>query len=178
MFLASKYEEVYPPCVADFTYITADTYTPKQICEMEQSILISLDYRINKPFSLQFLRRYSRVTNSTIIEHSMAKFILEKAMMDCYLVTIRPSLRAVGSLVLAYEILRSKHAKESIEQLRKYTDFTSQEVISIKRKLRSNLDVSVNVTKLDAVVKKYSSKELMEVAKYVGAKSKKKFVKK
>lgn len=31
MFVAAKYEEIYPPSVRDFTYITDNTYTKKQV---------------------------------------------------------------------------------------------------------------------------------------------------
>ena len=32
MYLAAKFEEIYPPEVADFVYITDDTYTKLQVC--------------------------------------------------------------------------------------------------------------------------------------------------
>ncbi len=32
MFLAAKFEEIYPPEVGDFVYITDDTYTKIQVC--------------------------------------------------------------------------------------------------------------------------------------------------
>ena len=31
MFIAAKYEEIYPPDVAEFVYITDDTYNKKQV---------------------------------------------------------------------------------------------------------------------------------------------------
>lgn len=39
LFIASKYEELYPPEVKDFAFITDDTYTKHQIIEMEKHIL-------------------------------------------------------------------------------------------------------------------------------------------
>ena len=171
MFLASKYEEIFPPCITDFIFVTADAYTSRQVRDMELNILLSLDYRINKPFSLQFLRRYSRITNSTVIEHSMAKFILEKAMMDDNLVSIRPSLRAASALVLAQQILNSKRCRESLKFLVKYTNFTDNELIEVKSKLKVNLTAPpLKITKVDSVVQKYSSKVFMEVARHAGTK--------
>ena len=32
MLIASKFEEIYPPEVSEFVYITDDTYTAKQVC--------------------------------------------------------------------------------------------------------------------------------------------------
>lgn len=39
LFIASKYEELFPPEIKDFVYITDDTYTKKQVLEMERHIL-------------------------------------------------------------------------------------------------------------------------------------------
>ncbi|MBS2600094.1 cyclin, partial [Salmonella enterica subsp. enterica serovar Typhimurium] len=35
MLLASKYEEMYPPAIGDFVYITDNAYTKSQIRQME-----------------------------------------------------------------------------------------------------------------------------------------------
>ena len=39
MFIASKYEEIYPPDVSEFVYITDDTYTKRQVLRMEHLVL-------------------------------------------------------------------------------------------------------------------------------------------
>lgn len=39
LFLSSKYEELYPPEISDFVYITDDTYNKHQVIEMERHIL-------------------------------------------------------------------------------------------------------------------------------------------
>ena len=44
MLIASKYEEIYPPIVTDFVYITDNAYSKKEILEMEESILSNLEF--------------------------------------------------------------------------------------------------------------------------------------
>ena len=39
MFIAAKFEEIYPPDLAEFVYITDDTYSKKQVLRMEHLIL-------------------------------------------------------------------------------------------------------------------------------------------
>lgn len=39
LFVASKYEELYPPEIQDFVYITDNTYTKEQILQMEKHML-------------------------------------------------------------------------------------------------------------------------------------------
>lgn len=46
MLIACKYEEIYPPIVKDFVYITDNAYTKEEILTMERSILQTLDFDI------------------------------------------------------------------------------------------------------------------------------------
>eukprot|EP00967_Tisochrysis_lutea_P127106 scaffold215782_cov15-Tisochrysis_lutea.AAC.1 len=57
MWIASKYEEIYPPNVNDFCYITDNTYTKEQMVEMEELVLKKLKYELTVPTSKTFLRR-------------------------------------------------------------------------------------------------------------------------
>jgi hypothetical protein len=60
MLLASKYEEMFAPEVADFVYITDNAYAKADIWEMERDILRTLDFCLGKPLCLHFLRRNSK----------------------------------------------------------------------------------------------------------------------
>jgi hypothetical protein len=46
MLIACKYEEIYPPIVRDFVYITDNAYTKEEILEMERKMLQVLDFNI------------------------------------------------------------------------------------------------------------------------------------
>lgn len=61
MFLASKYEEMYPPEISDFAYVTDRAYTTAQIRDMEMKILRVLKFQLGRPLPLQFLRRASKI---------------------------------------------------------------------------------------------------------------------
>jgi len=54
-FLNRKYEEIYPPDVSEFVYITDDTYTKKQVLKMEQLILKVLGFDVSNPTTIIFL---------------------------------------------------------------------------------------------------------------------------
>lgn len=58
MFIAAKYEEIYPPDVGEFVYITDNTYTKKQVLRMEQLILKVLTFDLCVPTSSVFLNAY------------------------------------------------------------------------------------------------------------------------
>lgn len=57
-FLNRKYEEVYPPEVSEFVYITDDTYTKREVLRMEHLILKVLSFDLSTPTSLAFLSHY------------------------------------------------------------------------------------------------------------------------
>jgi len=61
MFAASKYEEMYPPEIGDFAFMTDNTYTKFQIRQMEMKILRALSFSLGHPLPLHFLRRASKI---------------------------------------------------------------------------------------------------------------------
>jgi cyclin B len=46
LFIACKYEEIYPPDLKDFVYITDNAYTKDEVLEMEGRMLLSLTFDI------------------------------------------------------------------------------------------------------------------------------------
>ena len=42
MLIASKYEEIYPPIVSDFVYITDNAYSKDEILKIEERMLKAL----------------------------------------------------------------------------------------------------------------------------------------
>lgn len=54
MFVASKYEERHSPHMEKFVYLTAYTYTKKEVLEMEQRILTAVPMQSGTPYSTDF----------------------------------------------------------------------------------------------------------------------------
>uniref|UniRef100_A0A8D2JD39 Cyclin B1 n=1 Tax=Varanus komodoensis TaxID=61221 RepID=A0A8D2JD39_VARKO len=71
MFIASKYEEMFPPEIGDFAFVTDHTYTKLQIRQMEMKILRSLDFSLGRPLPLHFLRRASKIGETPTLQHYM-----------------------------------------------------------------------------------------------------------
>ena len=101
MLIASKFEEIFPPGVDDFVYISDNTFTRQQVIEMETLMLNSLQFDLTNPTSLGFLERYARITGSDAVVTTLAKFLSELTLLDYGMVSFLPSHVALSCLVLA-----------------------------------------------------------------------------
>lgn len=75
-----KYEEIYPPDVGEFVYITDDTYTKKQVLRMEHLILRVLSFDLTVPTPLAFLKDYCISNNLS----EKIKFLAMVSMISIY----------------------------------------------------------------------------------------------
>lgn len=51
-----KYEEISPPKVEDFCYITDNTFTKQDVVKMEADILLALQFELGRPTINTFMR--------------------------------------------------------------------------------------------------------------------------
>lgn len=109
MFIAAKYEEIYPPDVGEFVYITDDTYSKKQVLRMEHLILRVLSFDLTIPTPLSFLMEYCTSNNLSEKSQFLAMYLCELSMLeaDPYL-HFMPSLLAASSLALARHTLNEE----------------------------------------------------------------------
>ncbi|KAF1377267.1 hypothetical protein PFLUV_G00198920 [Perca fluviatilis] len=162
MFLASKYEEMYPPEISDFAYVTDRAYTTAQIRDMEMTILRTLKFQLGRPLPLQFLRRASKIYEVTAEQHTLAKYLLELTMVDYEMVHFPPSMVASAALALTLKIL---DAGEWDVTLQHYMDYTAESLIPVMAHIAKNV-VKVNdgQTKHLAIKGKYSTSKQMRIA--------------
>lgn len=102
MFIASKYEEIYPPEVNQFAYITDNTYKVAHILRMEHLILKVLSFDMAVPTPWLFMNFMARHLRCDEKEHSLALFISELTVLDPEgFLKFLPSLIAASALTLA-----------------------------------------------------------------------------
>lgn len=82
LLVASKYEEILSPDVADLVYITDDAYTSNEIREMEMIILKELNFDLGRPLPIHFLRRASKAGEVGTCPHCLALSCIGKASQD------------------------------------------------------------------------------------------------
>jgi G2/mitotic-specific cyclin-B2 len=104
LFMASKYEELMPPEITDFVYVTDDTYTKEQILAMEIKIFQKLGYNLSKPLPIHFFRRFAKAAGTLgDRQYISGKYFMELASIDYELTKYHPS--EVTFKLLKIEIL-------------------------------------------------------------------------
>lgn len=123
MYIASKYEEIVPPDISEFVYITDDTYTKKQVLRMEHLLLKVLEFKMSPPTANWFLSYFLRfIRQNTSLSHSnelgqrienLARYLAELTLIDSdtYLVYL-PSQIAASAIYLAMYTLGRPWSKQ------------------------------------------------------------------
>ncbi|XP_034106716.1 G2/mitotic-specific cyclin-B [Drosophila albomicans] len=170
LFIATKYEELFPPAMADFVFITDDTYTAREIRLMELQILKAIDNNLSRPLPIHFLRRYSKAACAEDDHHAMSKYFLELATMDYELASYKPSEIAAASLFLSLHLLNgnaraatgfnNKHWTPTLEH---YSHYTAQHLRPITRQI-AKLAREASTAKLRAIYSKYQANKFQKIA--------------
>uniref|UniRef100_A0A7N0UX07 Cyclin N-terminal domain-containing protein n=1 Tax=Kalanchoe fedtschenkoi TaxID=63787 RepID=A0A7N0UX07_KALFE len=106
MLIAAKYEEISPPNVDDFCYITDNTYTKQQVVKMEADVLKSLDFEMSRPTIKTFQRIFTRVIQVKLKAPNLqfeflGYYLAELSLLDYGCVKFLPSLVAASVIFLA-----------------------------------------------------------------------------
>ncbi|RAL47238.1 hypothetical protein DM860_013203 [Cuscuta australis] len=104
MLIASKYEEISPPHVDDFCYITDNTFNKKEVVKMEQDVLKSLKFELGTPTIRSFLRlglHISLYFKLALPLESLVYYLAELSLLDYYCVRFLPSLVAASVIFLS-----------------------------------------------------------------------------
>ncbi|XP_061303056.1 G2/mitotic-specific cyclin-B2 [Pezoporus flaviventris] len=162
LLLASKYEEMFSPDVADFVYITDNAYTSNEIREMEIVILQELNFNLGRPLPIHFLRRASKAGEADAKQHTLAKYLMELTLIDYDMVHHRPSEIAAAALCLSRKLLG--HNKWDAKQ-EYYTGYTEESLeMTMKHMAKNVFKVNENLTKYTATKNKYASSKLLMIS--------------
>lgn len=77
MMVAGKVEEIYPPDLKEWIYLSSNLYTTKQITKMEQLLLKVLKFDLQPPTIVAFIRLLCS-------EHDMDEKIMHLAMVKIF----------------------------------------------------------------------------------------------
>merc|ERR1712168_1682861 len=149
MFLASKVEEVFAPACSDFVYITDHAYTEDAIKQMEIKILQTLKFSLFEPLSIHFLRRFSKAGDVDVLQHSLAKYAIELALVE-------------------YDLVPEPKEKEATvwsKTLKFYSGYSKEDLTPTVSRLAQTISASfLKSSKIEAIRNKYRGVKFMKVA--------------
>ncbi|XP_067841494.1 cyclin-A1 [Heptranchias perlo] len=121
MLVASKYEEIYPPEMDEFVYITDDTYTKKQLLRMEHLLLKVLSFDMTVPTVNQFLTQFLKEETSGQMG-TLAMYIAELSLLEADVcLKYTPSLMAAAAYCLANYTINKMFWPESLAAFTGYS---------------------------------------------------------
>lgn len=105
LFIAAKYEEVFSPSVKNYSYFTDGSFTEEEILQAEKYILTILEFELNYPNPMNFLRRISKADDYDVQTRTLGKYLLEITIIDYKFIGMLPSLCSASAMYIARTIM-------------------------------------------------------------------------
>ncbi|TDH65422.1 hypothetical protein CCR75_007755 [Bremia lactucae] len=167
MFIASKYEDIYPPEAEEFVKITDNAYTREEVFQMEAKMLATIGFRVTFPTAFQFMRRFikaSRTCNDRV-EH-FAHYVIDRSLQEYKLIKYLPSTIAASAVYVARTQMRDIPAWSST--MEHHSTYSEQSLTSCVNDIKEMLWNAHNgvgkLAKLTAVRRKFSKARFLAVA--------------
>lgn len=154
IWIAAKYEEIYPPNVKEFVYITDNTYNKEELLNMEELILSTLSWELTVPTSKTFLRRLLQVCYPDEKLHYLSNYLAELSMLDTSLMSYLPSELAASAVYLANTLLKREPWSDNLAH---YSGYEPKEIIQCVETLSKVHGSVCSDVQLPALRDKYGS---------------------
>ncbi|KAI9732462.1 MAG: G2/mitotic-specific cyclin [Claussenomyces sp. TS43310] len=158
MFVASKYEEVLSPHVANFRHVADDGFSEADILSAERYVLATLNYDLSYPNPMNFLRRISKADDYDIQTRTLGKYLMEISLLDYRFMSYLPSHVAAAAMFLARMILERGQWDATLVQ---YAGYTEEEIEPVYRLM---VDYLARPVVHEAFFKKYASKRFLKAS--------------
>jgi hypothetical protein len=111
MWIAAKIEEITPPSVDEFVYISDNSYSREQIIDMELSICTALTFRLSQVTPYHYVEEFLRASCAcgdpscsapeNPVLKNMVLYLLELSMLPHELAHVNASLKAAAAVYVA-----------------------------------------------------------------------------
>ncbi|KAL1495805.1 hypothetical protein AB1Y20_016666 [Prymnesium parvum] len=163
MLIASKFEEIHPPAVDEFVYISDNTYKREEILHMEGMVLNRLEFELSVATTRAFLNRFLNVARAGECDQTTEKlceYLCELTLQEYAFVKYRPSEIAAAALRMALHTMRLPSWSPMLQDVSGYAIEQLQnccvEMYAVFRKASTN--------NLQAVREKYAHAKFLCVA--------------
>lgn len=159
LWIASKYEEIYPPRTKNYVEVTADTYSLKEMKAMEGRIIEALGFDLNRTTSLHLLEAMKSEMSEKSV--SFCKYLLELALFEGVAKFYDPLTMVNAAISLSDSVFKNK-TKLKLQPSQKVV---TQQVKGCFKEMAALLEGG-NKYELKAVRRKYARNKYHCVAKF------------
>jgi hypothetical protein len=152
MFIAAKFEEIQPPEVADFAYITDNAYTKNDILQMECDMLTTLGFQICAPTAAHFKDNVHKVNQSEATHREVAHYLTELALPEYRMIRFAPSHLVAAAALLSNELVGRQPAWPA--HVAQHARYTEDQLRTCVNELRALIEAAPN-NSLQAVRRRY-----------------------
>ncbi|CAJ0596630.1 unnamed protein product [Cylicocyclus nassatus] len=160
MMISSKYEEIYPPELKEFVYVTDDTYTAEQILHMERIILNELHFDVGTPTSQWFGGRFARHQRATRKTVNAMNMLLDLVLLEVEYIAYRPSYIAAACLCYANVLTGPKPWSTEMEH---WSGISIANITTLLRDVHNTFRLS-STSKFRSIPQRYGTPEFDCVA--------------
>lgn len=142
VFIASKYQEIYPPDLYDFLEASPQYYEPEEILAYEIAVLKLLDYEALIVSPYLFLERYIDIIDTHNKQlFFLAQFILEFSLFNKNFCKYANSLKAASCLYAAFKILKCEEPTDDYwdTYFRYFTGYGEKDLKSVLKMITNYL---------------------------------------
>ena len=160
MFIACKYEEIYPPELKDFVYITDGAYVKADVLNMEYKMLKSLDFNVTFPTQWSIFEIYKKKLDLNEKTFKLAWFLMELCLINYKTLKYKMSVLAASAILIASKTLGVYSSNWFLKNV-------GIEEKNLEECCKEMYDFYVynSTHSLQAIRKKFSSSKFDEVAK-------------
>ena len=137
LLLSCKHEEISLPKIEDFIYITDNTYTKKEVCDMENDVLDVLNFELLHPSPIKFYEYMALKFDFDKKKFLLGKYLMESFMVDLNYVKYRASVIACSCVYIVMKYFKMDNYKDAYDK--KYYNLNENDINNIKHKTDSDI---------------------------------------
>jgi hypothetical protein len=155
MLIASKYEEIYPPEIQDFVYISDKAFTRDEVLDMEVQIINTLSFNLTVPTAYHFLNHFMKAARAEFGSQfkQMCRYYAERTLQEISFVKYKPSMVAASAVSLAIKATNAAWTPKLVEE---HTTYTEHDLLDCIKNIEQTIEKG-DQKGLEAVKKKYGS---------------------
>ncbi|KRX63293.1 G2/mitotic-specific cyclin-B3 [Trichinella sp. T9] len=136
LLIASKFDNRRNILTSEISYISHNAYKMEEVIMKEREVLEYFNFDISFPTAIHFLHHFANGTFCDKYTYMLSCYILEMSMLGYELVSVKDSIKAAASLLMALKI-------KQLEWTELHTNVSGYE----------EADLTVTMWKLNAVIK-------------------------